>query len=88
MNLVIKVNMDNYDDWKTEFDNHEARSTVCDESKTTVGKIDDKSCIVMMYDVDMEGMQKLMSSQYLIELQSKMNIVNDEMHSFNPLPKP
>ena len=47
MNLVLKVTFDNYDEWRAEFDSHEARAEVCDESKTTVGKIDDKSCIVM-----------------------------------------
>ena len=55
MNLVLKVTFDNYGEWRAEFDSHEARAEVCDESKTTVGKIDDKSCIVMLYDVDMEG---------------------------------
>ena len=47
---------------KKEFDGHDARANVCDESRTTVGKVDDKNAIVMMYDVDMKGMQKLMMS--------------------------
>ena len=85
MNLVLKVTFDNYDDWRAEFDSHEARAEVCDEAKTTVGKIDDKSCIVMLYDVDMEGLQKLMSSDYLVSLMEKMNIKNEEMHSFEPV---
>ena len=50
-----------------------------------VGKIDDKNCIVMMYDVDMEGMQKLMSSEHLVRLQKELNIVNNEMNVFTPL---
>lgn len=29
------------------------KEPVCDESKTTVGKVDNKNCIVMMYDVNM-----------------------------------
>ena len=86
MNLVLKVSFDNYDAWKFEFDSHEARAEVCDESKTTVGKINDHSCIVMLYDVDMVGLQSLMSSDFLVELSEKMNIKNDEMHSFEPLP--
>ena len=59
---------------------------VCDESKTTVGKIDDQNCLVMLYDVDMVGLQNLMSSDFLVELTEKMNIKNNEMHSFEPLP--
>ena len=54
--------------------------------KTTVGKIDDQNCLVMLYDVDMVGLQNLMSSDFLVELTEKMNIKNNEMHSFEPLP--
>lgn len=85
MNLVLKVSFDNYDEWIAEFNNHAERATVCDESKTAVGKVDDKNCIVMMYDVDMEGMQKLMTSEYLTQLTEKMNIKNDEMHVFTAM---
>ena len=85
MNLVIKVSFNNYDEWRASFDSHAERASVCDESRTTVGKIDDQNCIVMLYNVDMAGMQKLMGSDFLVELSKKMNIKNDEMHSFEPL---
>ena len=55
-------------------------------SKTKVGKIDNQNYIIMLYDVDMEGMQKLMSSEHLVQLTEQMNIKNDEMHSFEALP--
>ena len=77
--------MANYDEWKEAFDNHAERATVCDESRTTVGKVDDKNCIVMLYDVDMQGMQEIMGSEFMITLSKEMQIVNEEMHSFNPL---
>ena len=41
-----------------------------------------------MYDVDMQGLQKLMMSDYLQELSKDLNIENREMHSFQPLPQP
>lgn len=85
MNLVIKVSFNNYDEWRASFDSHAERASVCDESRTTVGKIDDQNCIVMLYNVDMAGMQNLMTSDFLVELSKKMNIKNDEMHSFEPL---
>lgn len=84
-NLIIKVSFDNYEDWFAEFKNHSERATVCDESKTTVGKVNDQNCIVMLYDVDMEGLQRLMTSEHLMQLSQKMNIQNDEMHSFEAL---
>ena len=45
----------------------------------------DINCIVMIYDVDMEGLQKLMTSEYLTQLTEKMNIKNDEMHVFTAM---
>ena len=53
MNIIIKVSMANYDAWKEAFDKHAERAEVCDESKTTVGKVDDSSCIVMLYDLSL-----------------------------------
>ena len=85
MNVIIKVSMANYEAWKEAFDKHAERAEVCDESKTTVGKVDDTSCIVMLYDVDMQGMQELMGSEFMITLSKEMQIVNEEMHSFTPL---
>ena len=29
MNIVVKVSCDNFDDWKKEFDSHDARANVC-----------------------------------------------------------
>ena len=85
MNLDFKVSCNNYSIWKKEFDSHKERAAVCDETKTTVGKINDTSCLVMLYDVDMVGMQQLMSSNYLKDLTEKLEIVNEEMHSFERL---
>ena len=85
MNVIVKVSMANYDKWKKAFDNHTERATICDESKTTVGKVTDTSCIVMLYDVDMQGMQELMGSEFMINLSKEMQIINEEMHSFSPL---
>ena len=88
INIVVKVFCDSFDDWKKQFDGHGARANVCDESRTTVGKADDKNAIIMMYDIDMQGMQKLMMSEYLQKLSNDLNIENREMHSFEPLPSP
>ena len=85
MNVIVKVSMANFDEWKEAFDNHAERATICDESKTTVGKINDTSCIVMLYDVDMQGMQELMGSEFMIKLSKEMQIINEEMYSFSPL---
>ena len=85
MNLVIKVSFNNYDEWRASFDSHAERASICEDSRTTVGKIDDQNCIVMLYNVDMAGMQNLMGSDFLVQLSKKMNIKNDEIHSFESL---
>ena len=41
--------------------------------------------MVMLYDVDMNGLQQLMSSDYLKKLTEELEIVNEEMYSFAPL---
>ena len=30
MNIVVKVSCDSFDDWKKEFDGHDARANVCE----------------------------------------------------------
>ena len=39
----------------------------------------------MMYEVNMNGLQELMSSEYLQRMTKELSIVNEEMHSFEPL---
>ena len=77
--------MNNYNEWKSAFDVHEERAQVCDESKTTVAKVSDNQAIVMLYDVDMPKMQELMTSDLMIQLSKDLDIINDEMHSFESM---
>ncbi len=85
MNVLLKVSMNNYNEWKSEFDGHDERAQVCDESKTTVAKVSDNQAIVMLYDVDMPKMQELMTSDLMIQLSKNLDIINDEMHSFESM---
>ena len=77
--------MNNYNEWKSAFDGHEERAQVCDESKTTVSKVSDYQAIVMLYDVDTPKMQELMNSDLMIQLSKDLDIINDEMHSFESM---
>ena len=85
MNVLLKVSMNNYNEWKSAFDGHEERAQVCDESKTTVSKVSDYQAIVMLYDVDTPKMQELMNSDLMIQLSKDLDIINDEMHSFESM---
>jgi len=45
-----------YDEWKTLFDaDGVKRAAMCDESKTTVGKVSEDLAIVMLHNVNMEA---------------------------------
>ena len=85
MNVLVKVSMNNYDEWKVVFDGHHDRKSICDESKTTVAKISDNQAIVMLYNVDMPKMQELMTSDYMIQMSKDLGIVNNEMHTFETM---
>ena len=85
MNVLVKVSMNNYDEWKVVFDGQHDRKLICDESKTTVAKISDNQVIVMLYNVDMPKMQELMTSDYMIQMSKDLGIVNDEMHTFETM---
>ena len=85
MNVLVKVSMNNYDEWKVVFDGHHDRKLICDESKTTVAKISDNQVIVMLYNVDMPKMQELMTSDYMIQMSKDLGIVNNEMHTFETM---
>lgn len=53
-----------YDEWKKLFDEDGVkRASMCDESKTTAGKVSDKLAIVLLHNVDMEKMGAFISNE-------------------------
>ena len=68
VHLVIKLKS-SYDAWEEVFINHaDVRSKICDESKTLFAKANDKTALVTIFDVDMEGMGKMTSDPEFIKL--------------------
>ena len=63
MNILIVVNIKtNYDAWKAVFDDDPAgRVNFVDESRTRVGKVDEHTAMVQLFDVDMEQLGKAMN---------------------------
>ena len=51
-----------FENWKKLFDNDTARAEFCDESKTLVGKADDKTALIALFGVDQAKMNARMSS--------------------------
>ena len=63
MNLLAVVHIkSSYDEWKKLFDEDPAvRSEFADESRTRVAKVDDKTAMVQLFDVDMQKMSAVLN---------------------------
>ena len=69
MNLMITAHLkQSFDSWKELFDNDSARAEFCDESKTMVGKVDDKTALIALFGVDQAKMDARLSSPEFAEL--------------------
>ena len=53
--LVIAHLKSSYEDWKSLFDADAERANFCDESQTKVGRVDEHTGMITLFDVDMEG---------------------------------
>ena len=69
MNLMITAHLkQSFDNWKELFENDSARAEFCDESKTMVGKVDDKTALIVLYGVDQAKMNARLSSPEFADL--------------------
>ena len=61
IHVIIKLKS-SYEAWNGIFVNDaDNRSKICDESKTLVGKADDSTALVTLFDVDMAAMGAMMA---------------------------
>ena len=60
IHIIVKLKS-SYEQWHKLFvDDADNRSKICDESKTLVGKADDATALVTLFDVDMPAMGAMM----------------------------
>ena len=78
MNILIKGKCTtNYNSVYQEFlKGSETRAICCDESKTTISKIDDNNFVVLMFDVDMLKMKELLATPERAEIMKKNGMSN------------
>ena len=62
----------------------ETRAQCCDESKTTISKVDEHNFIVLLFDVDMSKLKELLSTPERDEV-IKLNGISNEMFQFSSL---
>ena len=77
-----------YEAWHKLFINDkEKRSTICDDSRTLVGKANDTTALVTFFNVDMTAMGAMMDGPEFIKLTE--NYVEEHIpFSINPLNPP
>ena len=63
MDLCVVVHIkSSYDSWKALFDDDlSGRSSWLDEDRTRVGKVDDNTAMVQLFNVDMEKMKSVLN---------------------------
>ena len=73
VHLIIKLKS-SYEAWEEIFISHvDVRSLICDESKTLFAKANDTTALVTIFDVDMEGMGKMMSDPEFIKMNEDLS---------------
>ena len=62
MNIHIIVKLkSSYEDWHKLFlDDTDNRAKICNESQTLVGKANDKTAVITLFDVDEAAMKEMM----------------------------
>jgi hydrogenase maturation factor len=69
MNVLVTAHLkQSYEIWKKLFDDDTARAEFCDESRTMVGKVDDKTALVALFGVDREKMNTRLASAEFAEM--------------------
>ena len=62
IHLIVKLKS-SYSAWHTLFVGHSSvREKICDENRTLVAKVDDKTALVTLFNVDMAAMGAMMES--------------------------
>lgn len=86
MNLVIKGKCtSSYEAvYKDFMELSETRAQCCDESKTTISKIDTNNFVVLLYNVNMSKLKELLSTPERAEV-IRLNGISNEMFQFSSL---
>ena len=87
IHLIVKLKS-SYEAWHELFVNDAAaRSKICDESRTLVGKANDTNGLVTLFNVDMEAMGAMMQDPEFHKLTADY-VVEHIPYSITPLAPP
>jgi hypothetical protein len=84
IHLIIKLKS-SYESWHKTFTDHvDVRSKVCDESKTLVGKANNSTVLVTLFNVNMVAMGAMMADPEFVKMNAK-HVEEIIPHSITPL---
>ena len=87
LHLIVKLKS-SYEAWHELFVNDvDNRSKICNDSKTLVGKADDSTALVTLFDVDMAAMGAMMADPEFVKMNAKL-VEEIIPHSITPLTPP
>ena len=87
IHLIVKLKS-SFNAWHEVFIDHvDIRSKVCDESRTLVGKANDTTALVTLFDVDMVAMGAMMADPEFVKMNAKL-VEEIIPHSITPLNPP
>ena len=85
MNVLVTAHLkQSYDAWKKIFDADTARAEFCDEGRTMVGRVDDNTALIALFDVDSEKMTQRLTSPEFNDL-VKDHVVKHDAYSFEAM---
>lgn len=88
MNVMITVHLkQGFDRWKQLFDGDAERAKFCDESKTMVGKVNDSTALIVLFDVDMEKMKARLSAPEFADMVKDL-VVKHDVYALQEMPAP
>ena len=88
MNVMVTAHpKQGYEKWKQLFDGDAERAKFCDESRTMVGKVNDDTALIVLFDVNMEKMAARLSSPEFADLVREL-VVKHDVYSLQEMPAP
>jgi hypothetical protein len=78
MKFMVTVHLKaSYESWKKLFDNDTARADFCDESRTLVGQVGDRTALIALFGVDEQKMNARLSSPEFAEMVKDFVVKHD-----------
>mgnify|MGYP001290872797 FL=1 len=89
MDLMITAHIkSSYEEWKALFDADSGpRGAICDEGRTMVGKVDEGTAIIALFDVDMAALGQRMNDPEFQKM-AEPYVYRHDVYTLEPMAPP